>query len=42
MSDRFIVHPDLVHFDLRRPYKEWPESVRELIAERKKAERESK
>ena len=29
-----IVHPDLKYFDLRRPFREWPESVRKLIAER--------
>lgn len=28
------LHPDLKYFDLRRPYSEWPESVRKLIAER--------
>lgn len=31
-----VVHPDLVHFDLRRPYREWPETVRALIAERQR------
>jgi hypothetical protein len=33
---RAFVHPDLVHFDLRRPYREWPETVRALIAERQR------
>jgi hypothetical protein len=36
----FIVHHDLLHFDLRRPYREWPETVRTLIEERQRAEEE--
>lgn len=31
-----VVHPDLLGFDLRRPYREWPESVRTLIEERQR------
>lgn len=31
-----VVHPDLVHFDLRRPYSEWPETVRALIEQRQR------
>lgn len=33
-----VVHHDLLHFDLRRPYREWPESVRNLIDERARRE----
>ncbi len=40
MTERFIVHHDLMHFDLRRPYSEWPESVRKLIEESKRQEKE--
>lgn len=38
MAERWIVHPDLMHFDLRRPFREWPESVRKLIEERAREE----
>lgn len=38
----FIVHHDLLHFDLRRPYSEWPETVRKLIKERQAAARAAK
>jgi len=31
-----VVHPDLVSFDLRRPYGEWPETVRALIEQRQR------
>ena len=34
-----IVHTDLLHFDLRRPFSEWPESVRNLIDERARRDR---
>lgn len=28
MSDRFV-HPALMHFDLRRPLREWDDAIRE-------------
>lgn len=36
MTNTVVVHPDLLGFDLRRPFNEWPDSVRGLITERLK------
>lgn len=30
------VHPDLMNFDLRKPYAEWPKRVRALIERRQR------
>lgn len=39
LTGKWIVHPDLMHFDLRRPYREWPESVRAAVDAREREEK---
>lgn len=36
MTERTFVHPDLMNFDLRLPYSQWPERVRRLIERRQR------